>query len=144
MSERAGTMTLCEQLAVLAVATAFTDIDPLAIDRARMVLASTLSSAAAGYDIESSKGEDPLLFIEVKGRIAGADDFYVTHTEVRHGQNAIPNYRLALVSVDPRGPEHDQIRYLANPFDELKLGSFDVEGIRGHWAKTWAKGSAPF
>ena len=30
--------------------------------------------------------------------------------------NAAPRYRLALVRVDPRGPEHDEVRYLENPF----------------------------
>ena len=36
--------------------------------------------------------------IEVKARIAGAEDFFVTHNEVLTGKNAAPRYRLALVS----------------------------------------------
>lgn len=48
-------MTLCEQLADLAVHTDAADIDPLAIERAQMVLASTFASAAAGYGIESTR-----------------------------------------------------------------------------------------
>ena len=54
-----------------------------------------------GYDIVSTRGDDPSVFLEVKGRLAGAEDFFVTHTEIRHGQNAAPHYRLALVRVDP-------------------------------------------
>ena len=42
--------------------------------------------------------------IEVKARIDGATDFFVTHNEVMTGKNAVPRYRLALVRVDPRGP----------------------------------------
>ncbi len=97
-----------------------------------------------GYDIQSTRGDDPLLFIEVKARIDGAEDFFVTHTEVRHGQNAAPHYRLALVRVDPRGPEHDEVRYLADPFREVSMGDFDAEGIRGNWSKSWARGQTPF
>ncbi|GAB3755230.1 helicase-related protein [Microlunatus parietis] len=101
-----------------------------------------------GYDIRSFPGPEqpdgPTIFVEVKARIAGAKGFYVTHTEIRHGQNAAPHYRLALVRVDPRGPEHDEVRYLTDPFRELRLGAFDADGVLGNWARTWAKGSAPF
>ena len=55
-----------------------------------------------------------------------------------------PRYRLALVTVDPRGPEHDKIRYVADPFGGVDLGGFDVTGIKGDWAKTWARGREPF
>ena len=48
-------MTLCEHLAELATGTAASDIDPAAIERAQMLLASTFASAAAGYHIESSR-----------------------------------------------------------------------------------------
>ena len=60
-----------------------------------------------GFDILAHRdGEDPIR-IEVKARIAGADDFFVTHNEVLTALNSAPRYRLALVRVDPRGPEHD-------------------------------------
>jgi 2-methylcitrate dehydratase PrpD len=54
MSNRPA-MTLCEQLADLALGTTAQDIEPLAIERAQMVLASTFASAAVGYDIESTR-----------------------------------------------------------------------------------------
>ncbi len=92
----------------------------------------------------STRGDEPSIFIEVKARIAGSPDFYVTHTEVRHGQNAVPHYRLALVCVDPRGSEHDEVRYVDAPFQDLRMGDFDAEGVRGHWARTWSKGRAPW
>ncbi|MFT4084661.1 MAG: helicase-related protein [Nocardioides sp.] len=98
----------------------------------------------AGYDVRSVRGEEPLVFLEVKARIAGAEDFFVSHTEIRFGQNATPHHRLALVRVDPRGPAYDEVRYLADAFRGAKLGNLDAEGMVFHWAKRWGQGSAPF
>lgn len=97
-----------------------------------------------GFDILSGRhGEDPIR-IEVKARVAGADDFFVTHNEVLTALNTAPRYRLALVSVDPRGPEHDEVRYLENPFARFDAGDFDATGHRGKWDATWARGRDPF
>jgi SNF2 family DNA or RNA helicase len=97
-----------------------------------------------GFDILSSDPTGDTYRIEVKARLDGAADFFVTHNEVMVGRNAAPRYRLALVSVDPRGPHHDTVRYLENPFATTDLGDFDSTGIRGDWVKMWAKGTAPF
>ena len=97
-----------------------------------------------GFDILSHRdGEDPIR-IEVKARIAGAEDFFVTHNEVLTALNSAPRYRLALVRVDPRGPEHDEVRYLGNPFAGFDAGDFDATGHRGKWETTWAQGREPF
>ena len=97
-----------------------------------------------GFDILSTAPDGTTYRIEVKARLAGAEDFFVTHNEVILGKNAAPRYRLALVRVDPRGPEHDEVRYLADPFATTDLGGFEATGIRGNWAKEWAKGRPPF
>ncbi|PRY52236.1 uncharacterized protein DUF3883 [Knoellia remsis] len=98
-----------------------------------------------GYDILSTDPATGETYrIEVKARIDGADDFWVTHNEVMTGKNAHPRYRLALVRVDPRGTDFDDVRYLDNPFATTEIGGFDATGIRGHWHKEWAKGKAPF
>jgi len=97
-----------------------------------------------GFDILSTAKNGETYRIEVKARIEGAKDFFVTHNEVMTGKNAVPRYRLALVRVDPRGREHDHVRYVGDPFATTDLGNFDATGIRGDWAKTWAKGSDPF
>jgi superfamily II DNA or RNA helicase len=97
-----------------------------------------------GFDILSTAPNGDTYRIEVKARIDGAKDFFVTHNEVMTGKNAVPRYRLALVRVDPRGPQHDEVRYLDDPFATTDLGNFEATGIRGDWAKTWAKGTAPF
>ena len=97
-----------------------------------------------GFDILTRReGEDPLR-IEVKARIAGANDFFVTHNEVLTALNTASRYRLALVRVDPRGPEHDEVRYLENPFARFDPGDFAATGHRGNWDTTWARGQEPF
>ncbi len=97
-----------------------------------------------GFDILSTDANGDTYRIEVKARIEGSKDFFVTHNEVMTGKNAVPRYRLALVRVDQRGAQHDEVRYLGDPFATTDLGDFEATGIRGDWAKTWAKGSAPF
>ncbi|MGG7100880.1 helicase-related protein [Rhodococcus sp. 24CO] len=97
-----------------------------------------------GFDILSTAPNGDTYRIEVKARIDGAKDFFVTHNEVMTGKNAVPRYRLALVRVDPRGAQFDEVRYLDDPFASTDLGDFDATGIRGSWDKMWAKGKAPF
>ncbi|MBH5141180.1 helicase-related protein [Rhodococcus erythropolis] len=97
-----------------------------------------------GFDILSTAPNGDTYRIEVKARIDGAKDFFVTHNEVMTGKNAVPRYRLALVSVDPRGAQFDEVRYVDNPFATTDLGDFEATGIRGDWAKTWKKGMSPF
>ncbi len=97
-----------------------------------------------GFDILSTASGGDTYRIEVKARIDGATDFFVTHNEVILGKNAAPQYRLALVRVDPRGPEFDEVRYLDDPFATTELGGFDATGVRGDWNRSWAKGRRPF
>jgi superfamily II DNA or RNA helicase len=98
-----------------------------------------------GYDILST---DPVTGetyrIEVKARLAGAADFWITHNEVITGKNAAPRYRLALVKVDPCGQEFDEVRYLSDPFANVEMGDFDAAGHKGDWARNWVRGKAPF
>ncbi len=97
-----------------------------------------------GFDIRSEASDGSSVIIEVKARIVGAESFFVTHSEVMAGRNAGPQHRLVLVRVDPRGPEHDEVRYLSETFRGGVLdGLFDV-GVLLDWNKYWAAGSAPF
>jgi superfamily II DNA or RNA helicase len=96
-----------------------------------------------GYDILSTDTDGNTIRIEVKARIQGAPDFFITHNEVLIGKNAAPHYRLVLVSVSPNGPEHDDVRYLLDPFAATDLGGLEATGLRVDWNKTWAKGTAP-
>ncbi|MDD0856757.1 DUF3883 domain-containing protein [Arthrobacter alpinus] len=97
-----------------------------------------------GFDILSTAADGDTYRIEVKARIEGAEDFFITHNEVMTGKNSAPLYRLALVRVDLRGPQHDEVRYLADPFATTDLGDFHATGIRGDWFKMWARGRSPF
>jgi superfamily II DNA or RNA helicase len=97
-----------------------------------------------GFDVLSRVAGGNPIRIEVKARLAGAEDFFITHNEVMTAMNAAPRYRLAMVRVDPRGREHDEVRYLENPFDDYELGGFEATGVRGDWEKMWAKGREPF
>ena len=42
-----------------------------------------------------------------------------------------------------RGAQHDEVRYLDDPFATTDLGDFEATGIRGDWAKMWAKEGLP-
>jgi hypothetical protein len=98
-----------------------------------------------GYDILSIPCDGgPSIRIEVKARVEGAEDFYVTHNEVITGKNALPHYRLALVSISTAGAEYDQVRYVADPFAGVDFGDLPATGVRVGWAKTWRTGSVPF
>lgn len=95
-----------------------------------------------GYDIRSV-ADDRVVMIEVKGRIAGADDFTITHNEVLTAKNLGDGYRLALVEVSPDGPQADQIRYLSRPFDGTATDDFRITKLTLGWTKTWQQGSPP-
>jgi hypothetical protein len=115
-----------------------------AAERALGRLPEAMEPNNPGFDITSA---DPataqLIFIEVKGRIAGAETFFVTNHEIRHGQNAGRQYRLALVEVSPHGPAHDTVRYVESPFDDVAVTAL-VKGVTFAWGKTWAQGREPW
>ncbi|MFW0796180.1 helicase-related protein [Gordonia sp. CPCC 205515] len=102
-----------------------------------------------GYDIRSvpcpdTKGvRGPTIFIEVKGRIEGAEHFFVTFNEVLHARNTGSHHRLALVKVSDRGPQYDEVRYLTDYFHRFEMGGTDVAGVQMAWDKVWAKGKPP-
>jgi hypothetical protein len=81
--------------------------------------------------------------LEVKGRIAGADDFTITMNEVLTAKNLGDNYRLALVEVSPDGPVRDRLRYLAHPFDTTGTDDFSVKRYVINWDARWSTGTAP-
>lgn len=68
-----------------------------------------------GYDIESAiPGTGRLRFIEVKGRVAGADTITVTKNEILTSLNKPDDFILALVAFEADGSH--QVRYLRRPF----------------------------
>jgi len=96
-----------------------------------------------GYDIRSRTPDDHWIFIEVKGRVLGATDFRLTRTEVLAGKTSGRNFRLAMVTVHPDGPQHDEVRYIVDPFGGVDFGDFAATELLGDWNKEWSRGGAP-
>ena len=68
-----------------------------------------------GYDIESAvPGSGKLRFIEVKGRVAGADTVTVTKNEILYSLNKPNDFILAIVEFD--GAERHRVHYVRRPF----------------------------
>ena len=82
------------------------------------------------------------MFIEVKGRIEGADTFLVTTSELSFGQTQGVNHILALVQVSTNGPEHDEVRYVSDPFANLQISIGDASRNL-YWEHYWNLGEDP-
>ena len=75
-----------------------------------------------GYDIESrcpSTGK--LYFIEVKGRIEGADTVNVKSRQIRQGLNYPDRFILAVVQVPPDRDAEPVVRYVRHPFEGVTM-----------------------
>jgi hypothetical protein len=96
-----------------------------------------------GYDIQSEVPEGDLVFIEVKGRIAGADQFVVTRNEILHALNVPESWILALVEVSLDGPRQDRVRYLREPFGDTVHLPFATTAATLNWHDYWNRGSEP-
>jgi SNF2 family DNA or RNA helicase len=119
-----------------------------------------VSHQKCGYDIESRiPGTGRLRFIEVKGRIEGADTVTVTKNEVLTALNKPDDFILALVRV-PKSEEFTEgdvwkvkakqgtynvgdngcvVRYVNSPFQ--KEPDFGVTSVNYGWQELWAKGT---
>ena len=95
-----------------------------------------------GYDILSSPPDGGrLLFIEVKGRVAGAPTFTITKNEVLHALNKGDDYVLALVRVD--GDDADEIRYMRHPFTGSDEVLFGVTSLNVDWDEMFSQRDSP-
>lgn len=100
-----------------------------------------------GFDVLSRTPDGPSIRIEVKARIAGADTFTITRTEVLMALNSAPDHRLALVRVSELGSEHDELRYIGGAFDGVEpasLTDFNVVSQNLGWKEWWDRGVGPF
>ncbi|WP_448223443.1 helicase-related protein [Gordonia iterans] len=104
-----------------------------------------------GYDIISEHPAPataeatrrPPLFIEVKGRVEGGATFHVSANQVLHAKNTGHDHRLAMVRVSDRGPEYDEVRYLADYFHNFDTGGADLAGVEIDWNSAWSKARPP-
>jgi len=93
-----------------------------------------------GYDIES---RDPktgkLRFIEVKGRISGADTITVTRNEILYSLNKPEEFILAIVEF--KGETEHRVHYLRRPFQ--KDPDFGVTSVNYNLSDLIARAEAP-
>jgi SNF2 family DNA or RNA helicase len=130
---------------------------------ARIVAADTLASAARaraivmeierglgfeptdreadklGYDIESRvPGTGKLRFIEVKGRITGAETITLTKNEILYSLNKPDDFILAIVEFD--GDRH-RVHYIRQPFQ--REPDFGAASVNYSFSELLARAEAP-
>ena len=93
-----------------------------------------------GYDIESRiPNTGKLRFIEVKGRVAGADSITVTRNEVLTALNKPEDFILAIVQFGEDG-QHE-VRYVREPFG--REPDFGAVSVNYKLEELWARGEGP-
>ncbi|MGQ9873355.1 helicase-related protein [Leptodesmis sp.] len=134
----------------------------MAAERALGYEPRDVSDQKCGYDIESVvPGTGQLRFIEVKGRIEGAETVTVTKNEILTALNKPDNFILALVQVpaDQNFPEGDAfkvkttsgvyavpgegcvVRYVREPFQ--REPDFGASSVNYGWRELWERGNEP-
>ncbi len=101
-----------------------------------------------GYDILSTRRDSSnstvlqYRYIEVKGRVSGADVVTVSRNEILTSLNEPDRWLLALVEVRPTGGE--EVRYLHRPFEDASRDFlFDTTSVNFDWDALWARGLHP-
>ena len=93
-----------------------------------------------GYDIESKVGTTGRLrFIEVKGRVTGADTITVTKNEILYSLNKPEDFILAIVEFLP--DDQHQVHYLRHPFQ--REPDFGVTSVNYSFAELLAIAQPP-
>jgi len=93
-----------------------------------------------GYDIESRvPNSGRLRFIEVKGRVAGADVLTVTRNEILYSLNKPDDYILAMVEFHADGTH--TVHYLQRPFQ--REPDFGVTSVNYNFAELLARAEDP-
>jgi hypothetical protein len=92
-----------------------------------------------GYDIESRiPGTGKLRFIEVKGRVTGADTITVTRNEILHSLNKPDDFILAIVEFED---SRQKLHYIRRPFN--REPDFGVTSVYYSFAELLAKAEVP-
>jgi hypothetical protein len=92
-----------------------------------------------GYDIESRvPGTGKLRFIEVKGRVTGADTITVTRNEILYSLNKPDDFILAIVEF--MGDDH-RVHYLRQPFQ--REPDFGVTSVNYSFEELLARAGEP-
>jgi superfamily II DNA or RNA helicase len=98
-----------------------------------------VSELSFGYDIESAiPGTGLLRFIEVKGRIRGAEIVTVTKNEILTCLNKPDEYILAICLIDG---ENVEVRHVRKPF--IREPDFGATSVNYDLAGLWAQSQEP-
>jgi SNF2 family DNA or RNA helicase len=93
-----------------------------------------------GYDIESAvPGTGRLRFLEVKGRISGAETITVTRNEILYSLNKPDDFILAIVEFT--GEDTHRVHYVRRPF--LREPDFGVTSVNYDFADLIARATVP-
>ena len=99
-----------------------------------------ISVDKCGYDIESIDGHTKRLrFIEVKGRVVGADTVTITRNEIVTGINSSTSFILAIVQVNGDTPLTPV--YVRTPFE--REPDFDVTSVNYKLNEMLQRGGPP-
>jgi len=82
-----------------------------------------------------------LLFIEVKGRMAGAETFTVTRSEIAVARNKPGQHILALVEVS--GGRNPVVRYARRAFEEVGDIPFGTVSVNLKWEPYFHRSQEP-
>jgi hypothetical protein len=94
-----------------------------------------------GYDVESRvPGTGKLRFIEVKGRVSGADTVTVTKNEILTSLNKPDDFILAMVEF--LGEHDHRVHYLRRPFQ--REPDFGATSVNYSFADLIARATAPW
>ncbi|MCI0388103.1 MAG: SNF2-related protein [Acidobacteria bacterium] len=97
-------------------------------------------SERLGYDIESAvPGTGKLRFIEVKGRMSGAETITVTKNEILYSLNKPDDFILAIVEFFPDGAHN--VRYMRRPF--RREPDFGAASVNYDFAQLLARAEVP-
>jgi len=96
-----------------------------------------------GYDIESHvPGTGKLRFIEVKGRVTGADTLTATRNEILYSLNKPDDFILVLVEF--QDSENHRVHYLRRPFERSGVTTdFNGASVNFPFADLIARGETP-
>ncbi len=93
-----------------------------------------------GYDIESRvPGTGKLRFIEVKGRVTGAETITVTRNEILYSLNKPEDFILAIVEFTDS--DNHRVHYVRHPFQ--REPDFSVVSVNYDFAELLARGDVP-
>jgi superfamily II DNA or RNA helicase len=94
-----------------------------------------------GYDIESKDDDGTLWFIEVKGRVAGAETFTITRSEIGVGRNKPDTHILALAEVS--NAVASDLRYVRRAFEDVGDLPFNTISVNLQWRPYFEGGEVP-